>query len=230
MNFNCLIIDDEQPARALIRTYVEKIPGLNILGEFKNPMEAISTISSKRVDILFLDIQMPGLTGLEFIRTLRHKPDIILTTAYSEYALEGYELEVTDYLMKPIAFDRFLRAVNKVIQKKQAPSETPPTNTSEHFLIKSDGQTHRIALTDILYIEGLREYVTFVLTDKKIIVLESLRKLETELPQEAFMRVHKSFIVNSHRVDSHSGHDLTIGSKKIPIGASYRDDVLNKLF
>ena len=152
MNFNCLIIDDEQPARALIRTYVEKIPGLNILGEFKNPMEAISTISSKRVDILFLDIQMPGLTGLEFIRTLRHKPDIILTTAYSEYALEGYELEVTDYLMKPIAFDRFLRAVNKVIQKKQAPSETPPTNTSEHFLIKSDGQTHRIALTDILYI------------------------------------------------------------------------------
>ena len=230
MNINCLIIDDEQPARALIRTYVEKIPGLNILGEFKNPVEAISTISTKKIDILFLDIQMPGLTGLEFIRTLRYKPDIILTTAYSEYALEGYELEVTDYLMKPIAFDRFLRAVNKVIQKKQISSETPAGISSEHFLIKSDGQTHRIALTDILYIEGLREYVTFVLTDKKIIVLESLRKLETELPQETFIRVHKSFIVNSHRVDSHSGHDLTIGAKKIPIGASYRDEVLNKLF
>ena len=230
MNFNCLIIDDEQPARALIRAYVEKIPGLNILGEFKNPMDAISTISTKKVDILFLDIQMPGLTGLEFIRTLRYKPDIILTTAYSEYALVGYELEVADYLMKPIAFDRFLRAVNKVIQKKQISSEAPVSTSTDHFLIKSDGQTHRIALSDILYIEGLKEYVTFVLTEKKIIVLESLRKLETDLPSETFIRVHKSFIVNSRHVASHSGHDLTIGSKKIPIGASYRENVLSKLF
>lgn len=231
MNLNCLIIDDEQPARALIRAYVDKIPTLTVIGEFKNPLDAIQAISHHQVDLIFLDIQMPGLTGLEFIKTLQNQPHIVLTTAYSEYALEGYDLNVIDYLMKPITFERFLKAFNKVVAKGQGKSSSHEQNDNlSNILIKSEGQIHRIPLADILYIEGLREYVTFHLKSRKLITLDSLKKLESELPASTFLRVHKSFIVNKEKIGSHSGHDLTIDSKKIPIGASYRDAVLSKLF
>lgn len=223
----CAIVDDEQPARKLISEYIKKVPSLTLVGEYKNPMEAMSVIATEQVDLLFLDIQMPGLTGLEFIKTLNKKPNIILTTAYSKYALESYDLNVADYLLKPIAFDRFLRAVNKVLNNNPAPTSPP---AEKHLIVKSDGQTHRIGLNEISYIEGLREYVSIHTLGGQIITLESLKNLESVLPESTFCRVHKSFIVNISLVKSHSNHDLMIGTKKIPIGMSYRDDVLSKLF
>lgn len=233
MSLNCIIIDDEQPARALIREYIKRVPLLEVIGEFKNPVEAIPAMAAMEIDVLFLDIQMPGITGVEFIKTLKNKPDIILTTAYSEYALEGYELDVTDYLMKPIAFERFLKAINKIISRNSNNPTTLPAAGEEKkpfILVKSDGQTHKIMLNDILFIEGLREYVSIHLTgNKKIITLEALKNMESNLPDH-FLRVHKSFIVNKDKVSSHSNHDLTIADKKIPIGMSYRDLVIQSLF
>ena len=227
----CVIIDDEQPARMLIAEYVKKVPFLELVGEFKSPIEAMTQFPNLQIDLIFLDIQMPGLTGLEFARTLNNKPHIILTTAYSEYALESYELDVDDYLMKPISFERFFKAVSKIVQKpttSAAPAQPPVSDSS--LIVKADGQTHRIFTKDILYIEGLKEYVTIHTAEKKIITLESLKKLTEELPANEFLRVHKSFIINQHKVSSHSNHDLTIGAKKIPIGSSYRDEVLKMLF
>lgn len=225
---NCVIVDDEQPARLLIAEYVKKVPFLQLVGEFKSPIDAMTKLPGLQVDLIFLDIQMPGLTGLEFIRTLGHKPKIILTTAYSEYALESYELDVEDYLMKPISFERFMRAVSKIMQNSS--TATAQTKSEFSLIVKADGQTHRIFTSEILYIEGLKEYVTIFTEERKIITLESLKNLTNELPDDEFVRVHKSFIVNLNKVTSHSNHDLTIKAKKIPIGSSYRDEVLKKLF
>lgn len=226
----CAIIDDEQPARKLIAEYIKKVPSLKLVGDFKNPMDAIANIATDQIDILFLDIQMPGLTGLEFIKTLNVKPNIILITAYSEYALESYDLDVVDYLMKPISFERFLRAVNKVLQNQSTLYSAIETEQESYLIVKSNGQTHRVLANEITYIEGLKEYVTIYTDKTKIITLESLKNLETRLPELTFCRVHKSFIVNLKMVNSHSNHNLSLGTKKIPIGMSYRDEVLNRLF
>lgn len=233
MNLKCIVVDDEMPARKLITEYINKVPGLSFEGDFKNPIEAMAFLGSHAIDVIFLDIQMPGITGLEFIKTLSRKPHIILTTAYSEYALDGYDLDVVDYLMKPISFERFLRAVNKVIsqQSKTVITASPAEpEAAEFILVRADGQVHKVFLNDINYIEGLREYVTIFTDTRKIITLESLKNLEENLKKSQFMRVHKSFIVNTGKVESHSSNDLTIKGKKIPIGASYRDDVLKDLF
>lgn len=225
---NCVIVDDEQPARLLIAEYVKKVPFLQLVGEFKSPIEAMTKFPTLEVDLIFLDIQMPGLTGLEFIRTLNKRPHIILTTAYSEYALESYELDVDDYLMKPISFERFMKAVSKIMS--QSTPAILQSKTEHSLIVKADGQTHRIFTSDILYIEGLKEYVTIYTEDRKIITLESLKNLTNELPADEFIRVHKSFIINLKKVSSHSNHDLTIMTKKIPIGSSYREEVLRQLF
>ena len=174
---------------------------------------------------------MPGLSGLEFIKTLSHKPSIILTTAYSQYALEGYELDVLDYLLKPISFERFLKAVNKV--QGAVSSKTPvttPENGQKHLFLKSDGQKYRVAMDEIQFIEGLKEYVRFHLTSDIVVTLESLKKLEETLPHDQFMRIHKSFIVNKKLVKSISGSHVIIGSQKIPVGQSYKEKVMQELF
>lgn len=229
---NCIIVDDEAPARALIREHVKKVPTLNLMGEFKNPLETLSFVQTNHVDLIFLDIQMPGLTGLDFIKTLQKKPKIILTTAYAEYALEGYELDVVDYLLKPISFERFLKAVNKV-SANPSPSvfaqQEPTSQTAPTIQVKSDGETHIIKLEDIKYIQGLREYVTYHLTSKKLIVLESLSKIEEKLPTSRFIRVHKSFIVGRSFISSYSGHEVKVGDVAIPVGKSYKEATLKEL-
>ncbi|MEP0367509.1 MAG: LytTR family DNA-binding domain-containing protein [Cyclobacteriaceae bacterium] len=229
---SCIIIDDEAPARALISEYVKKLPHLKLLGEYKNPMEAYDVLNKSSVDIIFLDIQMPGMTGLEFIKTLSNKPKIIITTAYSEYALDGYDLDVIDYLMKPISFERFVRAVNKCTSNYGTQNIVGEQKTlkRDYMLVKADRQTHKVYFKDILYIEGLKEYVSFMLENERIIALETMKSLEAELPHDSFMRIHKSFIVNTTRVKSLSGNQVQIGDKKIPIGQSYREKVLNDLF
>ncbi len=234
MTIKCLIVDDEQPARELLENYVEQIPMLELIASCKNPLEALAKMQSSTIDLVFLDIQMPELTGIEFLQSIPVKPVVIFTTAYQEYALEGYELEVIDYLLKPFTFERFLKGVNKAIQqisllKKQEPETQALVSNQDYIVLKADHRIHKIKHQDILYIEGLKEYVTFHTKEQKIIVYKSLKGLKDELP-DIFLRVHKSFIVNSEKVKSLYGNQLEINDVQIPIGQSYKDLVVKKLF
>jgi len=233
----CLIVDDEQLARNLLEGYVDKTPQLELVASLKNPVEAAAVIQREQIDLLFLDIQMPDLMGTDLLKSLPKKPATIFTTAYKDYALEGYELDVVDYLLKPIPFDRFLKAVNKAVNGIEqirggntASPEAAPDPTSEYVSLKADHRIYKVRLADILYIEGLKEYVTYYTTEGKIIVLQSLKHLEVSLPSQKFMRVHKSYIINKDRVKSLYGNQLEIGEKKIPIGQSYKEQVLQSLF
>ena len=231
----CMIVDDEQLARNLLEGYVAKTPQLELVASLKNPVEAASLIREKQVDLLFLDIQMPDLMGTDLLKSLPQKPATIFTTAYKEFALEGYELDVIDYLLKPIPFDRFIKAVNKAADSIGQKSEHPKNReaaplSSEYISLKADHRIYKVRLSNILYIEGLKEYVTYYTTEGKIIVLQSLKHLEVSLPAQQFMRVHKSYIINKDRVKSLYGNQLEIGEKKIPIGQSYKERVLQSLF
>jgi len=230
MSVRCIIIDDEKPARDLIKAYVSKINHLELLGDFSNPMDAMDILSQQGIDLIFLDIQMPGLTGLDFIKTLTVKPAIILTTAYPQYALEGFELDVLDYLMKPIPFERFLKAINK-LKPAEAPVTTRPKDEkSEKYLyFKADGQKHRVETSSILYIEGLKEYVKVVTENGQMITLAALKSLEGEL-KHPFLRVHKSFIINKDKVSSYSSSQIVIQGTNIPIGKMYQEIVLKEMY
>lgn len=241
MKIKSIIVDDEQLARELLERYINKLPNLELLKSCKTPLEAIDFLQSESVDLMFLDIQMPDLKGTELLQTLKHKPVVIFTTAYQEYALEGYQLDVIDYMMKPISFERFVQGVNKAAdqinllrnsEKKPGTSGTgqPGKDDIKYIHLKAEHKVHKIKLTDILYIEGLREYVTFYMEDKKIIVLESLKKLEEMLPSDRFMRIHKSYIVNTEKISLLYGNQVKIRDIYIPVGKLYKNLVVEKLF
>ena len=238
MKLRCIVIDDEYPARVLLKDYINNLPQLELSNSFKNPLEAMETLSSENIDLIFLDIQMPGLTGIEFLKSVRNKPLVIFTTAYPDYALEGYSLDVVDYLLKPFTFERFVSAVNKASDlhalKKgnlgNVSSGDVKPSGSNFIQIKSGSKTYRVNIEDILYVEGLREYVTYVLDTQKIISLESLRNLEQTLPVDLFLRIHKSFIINKKKVQSLEGNQVEIKGRKIPIGKSYKEAVMKEIF
>ncbi len=235
MKYTCLIVDDEQLARKLLEEFVSKIPNLVIKGMCKNPLEAMEILRKESIDIMFLDIQMPELTGVEFIKTLQNKPAIIFTTAYSEYALEGYQLDVIDYLVKPFPLSRLIKAVNKAIdfidlKKAASLGEKVNTKDSNHILLHADHKIYKVKLDEILYIEGLKEYVSYFTKEKRIIVLQSLKAIEDSLPADRFIRVHRSYIVPIDRIKTLDGNQVQIGDKLIPIGRSYKDEVLRRVF
>ncbi len=238
---NCLIVDDEELARDLVENYVLRVPHLELLAKCANPMDAMQLMQSNRVDLIFLDIQMPELTGIEFLRTLSQKPLVIFTTAYKEYAIEGYELEVVDYLLKPFRFERFLKAVNragkllKQTNEQQGSASLAGTVAKEekqkdYVLVKSDYKVFRIQYKDILYIESMKEYVAYHTEEGRTLSLGSLKKLQASLPNEIFIRIHKSFMVNMQHVTALEGNMLHIASKKLPIGTSYKEQVLKRVF
>jgi len=232
MSYTCLIVDDEQLARQLLKEYVSKITTLELKGMCKNPLEAMAILEREQIDILFLDIQMPELTGVEFVKTLQNKPAIIFTTAYSEYALEGYQLDVIDYLVKPFPLDRFLKAVNKAtsfidLQRKALINHEIE---GEYVLLHADHKIYKVMLDDIQYIEGLKEYVSYFTREKRIIVLQSLKSIEESLPSDKFIRVHRSYIVPIHKIKTLDGNQVQIGDKLIPIGRSYKEDVMKRVF
>ena len=238
---NCLIVDDEELARDLVENYANRLGYLNIIAKCADPLEAMQLMQEHKIDLIFLDIQMPNLTGIEFLKTLPVQPQIIFTTAYKEYALEGYELNVVDYLLKPFRFDRFLQAVNKVSQilKKEdsltatteVKSDRVEESTERDFiLVKSDFKVFRIFHKDILYIESMKEYVAFHTTEKRILSLGSLKKLEKDLPSAQFMRIHKSYIANISFIAALEGSMVHIQDKKLPIGSSYKEAVMGKVF
>ncbi|SHK19881.1 two component transcriptional regulator, LytTR family [Maribacter aquivivus] len=220
---NCIVVDDEELARALLITYIEKLDYLNLVGEAENPLEALQLMKEHEVDVLFLDIQMPEIKGTDFAKMVDSNTKIIFTTAYSQYALEGYELNAVDYLLKPITFERFVTAVNKV-----KPSKIIEKNDT--ITIKSGYDLHKVKYEDILYVVSDSEYVTFHLGDKKIISNQRLKALEQELPSSMFMRVHRSYIINKNNVTGLKGRDLLLSDVIIPVSDSYYDQVKEELF
>lgn len=235
MKIRCAIIDDEHLARQYLKDYVSKVPFLELQGDYNSPLKVLDLLKSGKLDLLFLDIQMPDITGLDFIKTLDHPPHIILTTAYKEYALEGYELNVTDYLLKPFSFERFLKAVNKVAELSEQTSETPVINNEntndsaeifeDYLMVRADRKYYKINYDDLIYIEGQKAYVTFQTKKDTITALASLKDLEKKLPLKYFIRIHKSFIVSIKHIQAIDGNSIEIGKKYFPIGQSYLKNV-----
>jgi two-component system LytT family response regulator len=222
----CLIVEDEPLARNLLTEYVKKVPSLTLVDACSSPITALEVLRTNPVDILFLDIQMPEITGIKLMKILQKKPLVILTTAYSEYALESYELDVVDYLLKPITFDRFLRAVEKASQRLTVPAavaEKPIQETVQPFVFVKDGtKLVKIKWDDILYIEGLKDYVTIHTRLQKVVTLQRLKTLEEQLPNDRFIRIHHSYIIALNGIDVIHKGEVQIGSALIPISDSYR--------
>jgi DNA-binding LytR/AlgR family response regulator len=228
MKLRCVIIDDEFLARKYLKDYVSKLPMLELVGDFNSPLKAMELIKSGEVDLLFMDIQMPDISGIEFLKTLERAPHVILTTAFEEYALQGFELNVADYLLKPFSFERFLKAVNKVQELAEPVSgdvNLKPQLKEDHLIIRADRKLYKINYEDLLYIEGQKAYVTFHTKKKNITALASLRDLEEQLPSSHFMRIHKSYIVSIHEIESLEGNQVEIGGTHLSVGKSYRLDV-----
>ncbi len=232
MTIKCLVVDDEPVARKGIASYVEQIPFLTLAATCKGSLEANDFLRREPVDLLFIDIQMPGITGIDFIKSLSQPPEVIFTTAYRDYATEGFELNALDYLVKPISFQRFLKAANKALnhfETKQQLANQPVEAGSEFFFIKCDGQFIKIRLEDVLFFESERDYV-FIHTEKKrYMTLLSLKQLEKELPAEKFLRVHRSYIIAADRVELLEGNQIKIKDRNIPISRSLHDTIYNKL-
>lgn len=232
----CLVVDDEELARTLLSNFIGRLPSLELAASCANPLEAMVVLQQQSIDLLFLDIQMPDLTGIEFLRTLPRKPIVIFTTAYAEYALEGYALDVTDYLLKPFSFERFLQAVNKAIALLQAKANTgaavavDTVSAKDYILVKADHKMHRLRFDDILYIQSMREYAAFYTAAGRILSLSSLKNLEEALPPERFIRIHKSYIVAISKIDTLEGNMVQIGKEKLPVGANYKEELVRRVF
>ena len=228
MNLNCLIVEDEPLARKLMTDYVRKISYLNLVDACSSPLAAMEILRQQSIDLLFLDIQMPEITGISLLKALQKKPMVILTTAYSEYALEGYELDVVDYLLKPITFERFLRAVEKASQRRMAPAQQVverivAVDPSQPFVFVKDGtKMVKVRWEDILYVEGLKDYVTIHTKQQKVVTLQRLKALEEQLPSDKFIRIHNSFIVAVDAIEVIHKGEVQIGSALIPISDTYR--------
>ncbi len=228
----CIIIDDEQLARNLVESYVSKIPFLELVGCYKSGVEALTVIQEEHIDLIITDIQMPDLLGTDLVKSLVEKPLVIFTTAYQDYAIEGFELEAVDYLLKPFAFDRFLKAAqkaNELYDLRKSKTESPEFKT-DYLTVKADHKLYKILYSDIKYIEGMREYVSFHISTGRITALMSLKSLEEKLPSKHFIRCHKSFIVNKNIVSALDSGALILGEKSIPIGQSYKDKVIAAIF
>ena len=223
----CIAIDDEPLALDVMENYISKVPELEFKGRYTSPMDALETLNNGEVDLLFLDIQMSEISGIQFLKTLKNPPLVILTTAYDNYALQGYDLDVTDYLLKPIPFERFLKAVNKAVELYQynRSNQSKEALSYQHgyIFVKSEYQILKINLKDILYVEGLKDYVKIFCGGNPILSLQNLKAIEGKLPLTHFVRVHKSFIVALPKINSvHKGR-IKIGEKEIPIGDNYKD-------
>ena len=232
----CLVIDDEPPAQTVLRKYIEQVSSLELTGACDSAVAAISFLQTHVVDLLFLDIQMPGLLGTKFIRTLDNPPKVIFTTAYRKFAVEGFELNAVDYLLKPISFDRFIMAINRVLQlnlqsvnDNNAIRDIKPDNNHPFLYVRADRKMVKILFEDILYIESLKDYLKIVTVNKTIITRQSISSLEEMLPKENFLRIHRSFIIAISKIDSYNGETIDIAKNELPIGRLFKHDVNSHL-
>lgn len=232
-NIRCLLVDDEPPAREIVRKYIHATPMLQLVGECQNALAAFEVLRTTPVDLVFLDIQMPQLLGTEFMKTLPHPPRIIFTTAFREYAIDGFELGAVDYLLKPFSFERFLKAIHKVLEhdhKPLQPAREPIIPQTERFLyVRADRKMVKIMVSDILYIESLKDYVRIFVPHQQIITKQTITSLEDMLPDDEFVRVHRSFIVPLRRIDSYHQHAVFINKTELPVGPLYRNEVMKRL-
>lgn len=227
MTLNCIIVDDEPIARDLLRTYISQIPYLNLKGECGEAFEAMQLINREAIDLVILDINMPRLSGLDMLRTLKKYPAIIITSAYPEYALEGFELAVTDYLLKPFSFPRFVQAAEKVLHQNQSTRLLPE---KDNFLVvKSDKKLIKVFFDDITYVEAYGNYIFIYTGKERIMSKQTLTQFEEQLPASAFVRIHKSYIISIKAVKFFEGNEVSIGDKKLPVGKVYRNNVLKAL-
>jgi DNA-binding LytR/AlgR family response regulator len=232
MMINVVIIDDEPLARKGMKEYVADVDFLQLVGEFDHPLKAADLISKGVVQLLLLDIQMPKITGIDFFKSLQHAPPVIFTTAYPQYALDGFELNALDYLVKPVSFDRFLKAVLKAkeyYELRQQNKTADHTNQQSDFYIKADNQFVRIAFNDVQFVEALQNYVCIYTADKKYISYLTMKSVEEYLPAVQFIKTHKSFIVNAAKIDAIEGNEIRIAQHRIPISRSEKEDVLEQL-
>ncbi len=249
-----LIVDDEPLALEVLETYIQKIPSLQLVARCSHAIEAFEAIRRQPIDLMLLDIQMPQITGIDFIKTLSNPPRVIFTTAYSHYALESYELNAVDYLLKPISFERFFKAIQKAASLIQAPTQASAaeesassnpettegqnlassrgaagTEKSDFIFVKSDKKLLKIRLEDIYFIEGLKDYVMIYTPTGRVVTLQTMKSLEEKLPQTQFVRVHRSFIVGLRHIEMMEGNQIVVDKKEIPIGKNYKDELVELL-
>lgn len=226
---NCIALDDEPLALDIIEAYVKKHPELNLIARCNNAEEASKVLNSQHIDLMFLDIQMPGVTGLNFVRSLKNKPLFMFTTAYSEYAIDGFELDAIDYLLKPIAYDRFEKAIEKAKEYYTIKNNSGLTESdleNDFIFVKANQQLIKLAYGEILYVEAFADYVKIFLNDRKIVTLQTMKKMEAKLPSDIFSRVHRSFIVSRKAVQSFSTSVCEVNGEKIPVGKNYKNDFI----
>jgi DNA-binding LytR/AlgR family response regulator len=233
---NCLLVDDEPLAIEIIASYLEKVSGFNVVAKCKNAMEAFDVLQKEKIDLMFLDIQMPQLNGIEFVKTLKNPPKIIFTTAYRDYAIEGFELDAMDYLLKPISFGRFIKAINKIQRKPETEpikpeiENTSTTSNTEPFLyIKMDKRILKVYLDKIIYIESQKDYVRIVTEEQEVVTKQKISYLEDRLPKDNFLRIHRSYIVPTNRITAFSSYNVEIVDLELPIGRSYKQFVMDAL-
>ncbi|MDB5232886.1 MAG: response regulator transcription factor [Chitinophagaceae bacterium] len=231
MKINSIIIDDEPLARKGLKEYIADVDFLNFCGEFDNPLKASGFISKEQPDLIFLDIQMPKMSGIDFLKTLSHPPKIIFTTAYPQYAVDSYELDVLDYLVKPISFDRFFKAVMKAKERMGSDMNQKELQqvANDHVFIKTDGKFVKIFFKDILFIEALQNYVCIHTTEKKHIAYLTFKNIEERLPSDLFIKVHKSYMVSINKITSIEGNEIIAGAHRIPVSRNLKEDVVEKL-
>lgn len=230
MKIRTIIVEDEPLAREGLKSYVREIDSLELCATCENALEANEALKSEKIDMMFLDIQMPKITGIDFLKSLQSPPMVILTTAYPNYALQGFELDVVDYLVKPYPFDRFLKAVNKakdLFQLRQNPKENP--TSKEAIFIKVDNVLKRVVLNDIIFIEGMENYVALHTKEGRMITLMTMKSMEENLPAEKFLRVHKTYIISKNQVKGIEGNEIDMGKAKVPMSRNRRNEIIEEL-
>ncbi len=223
---NCIILEDELPAQNILKNYIRKIPDINLIDSFQTAISANTFLKNNTIDTIFLDINLPDISGLDFIKTIKNPPKIIITTAYPDYAVTSFELDtIVDYLVKPFSFDRFLKAVTKV--EKQL--STKEVKGKELIFLNVDKTIHKIYVEDILYLESDRNYVTFFTVDKKLTIIDSLKNWKNTLDENQFIQIHKSYVINIKKVEKYTGTSLFINNESLPIGRTYKKMLLANL-
>lgn len=232
MEIRCIIVDDEPIALDILESYIQKIDYLQLVARCDNAIEAFNRLQKETIDLLFLDIEMPKLDGIKLIKSLSYSPKVILTTAYRDYAIEGYALDVVDYLLKPISFERFLMALTKVHRRTSIQTSILSQENDKpepHIFLKVDKKMVKIPLCDILYIEGLSNYVKVITKSRCLITYQKLSYLEQKLPDRQFIRIHRSFIIAADKIEAYTPHAVEISGKELPISRNYKNEVLKKL-